>query len=239
MAVQLAPSIVETYRRDGVVVLKNLVTPQVIDDLARGVESNMAAPGPWANEYTPQGSSGRFFDDYVNWKRFDDFARHATQGPIPQAARELMGSQVARLFHEHVLVKEAETKEVTPWHHDDPYYGIDGMDNVSIWIPLDPIPAGMLAIFRVDSPTKVPMSMRRTTSSTCRRPRNSSYRQSCRPRCQSAMPLPSTSAPCTAHQEPSGRESPAGEPSVSATSATTLDLQRDRGELLRHWTAMD
>ena len=140
MAAHLTPGLVETYQRDGVVVLKNLVTPQVIEDLARGVEANMAAPGPWANEYTPQGSSGRFFDDYVNWQRFDDFSRHATDGPIPRAARDLMGTKVARLFHEHVLVKEAETKEVTPWHHDDPYYGVDGMDNVSIWIPLDPIP---------------------------------------------------------------------------------------------------
>ncbi len=131
---------VETYRRDGVVVLPGLVSPEAIAELARGVETNMASPGPWANEYTPQGATGRFFDDYVNWQRIEDFARHATSGPIPQAARELMGSSVARLFHEHVLVKEAETREVTPWHHDDPYYGIDGMDNVSIWIPLDPIP---------------------------------------------------------------------------------------------------
>jgi len=58
-----------------------------------------------------------------------------------------MGCTTARLFHEHVLVKEAETREVTPWHHDDPYYGIDGMDNVSIWIPLDPIPESVALRF--------------------------------------------------------------------------------------------
>lgn len=138
--VPLDATTVETYRRDGVVVLPGLVSPEAIAELARGVETNMSSPGPWANEYTPQGATGRFFDDYVNWQRIEEFARHATTGPIPQAARELMGSSVARLFHEHVLVKEAETREVTPWHHDDPYYGIDGMDNVSIWIPLDPIP---------------------------------------------------------------------------------------------------
>ena len=140
MSPLLDPSLVETYQTHGVVVLKGLVSPETIAELAEGVERNLASPGPWANEYTPAGSSGRFFDDYVNWQRIDQFARAATSGPIPRAARELMGSKVARLFHEHVLVKEAETREVTPWHHDDPYYGIDGMDNVSIWIPLDPIP---------------------------------------------------------------------------------------------------
>jgi ectoine hydroxylase-related dioxygenase (phytanoyl-CoA dioxygenase family) len=62
-----------------------------------------------------------------------------------------MATKTARLFHEHVLVKEAQTREVTPWHHDDPYYGIDGMDNVSIWIPLDPIPESVALRFIVGS----------------------------------------------------------------------------------------
>ena len=116
MTQPLSTHLVETYQRDGVVVLKGLVSPETIANLATGVEKNLAAPGPWANEYTPTGASGRFFDDYVNWQRIEEFARAATTGPIPAAARALMGSKVARLFHEHVLVKEAETREVTPWH---------------------------------------------------------------------------------------------------------------------------
>jgi ectoine hydroxylase-related dioxygenase (phytanoyl-CoA dioxygenase family) len=62
-----------------------------------------------------------------------------------------METKTARMFHEHVLVKEAKTREVTPWHHDDPYYGINGMDNVSIWIPLDPIPESVALRFIVGS----------------------------------------------------------------------------------------
>ena len=45
-----------------------------------------------------------------------------------------------RLFHEHVLVKEPGTLEPTPWHHDQPYYFVDGTQIVSLWIPLDPVP---------------------------------------------------------------------------------------------------
>jgi ectoine hydroxylase-related dioxygenase (phytanoyl-CoA dioxygenase family) len=52
-----------------------------------------------------------------------------------------MGTDTPRLFHEHVLVKEPGTATPTPWHHDDPYYGIDGLDNVSLWVPLDSVPA--------------------------------------------------------------------------------------------------
>jgi ectoine hydroxylase-related dioxygenase (phytanoyl-CoA dioxygenase family) len=51
-----------------------------------------------------------------------------------------MGGDTVRFFHEHVLVKEPGTDEVTPWHHDDPYYCVDGDLNVSLWVPLDPVP---------------------------------------------------------------------------------------------------
>jgi ectoine hydroxylase-related dioxygenase (phytanoyl-CoA dioxygenase family) len=133
-------ALVEQYQTDGVVVLRNVLSPQTLETLRMAVAANMQSPGPWANEYTPAGAPGRFFDDYVNWQRFPAFAEVGSVGAVPHCALQLMDTKTARLFHEHVLVKEAETKEVTPWHHDDPYYGIDGMDNVSIWIPLDPIP---------------------------------------------------------------------------------------------------
>ncbi len=135
----ISSDLVSDFRRDGVVVLRELVSAESLVKLAAGVELNMADPGPWANEYTPANSMGRFFDDYVNWQRIQQFEAVATAGPIPNAALQLMGTREARLFHDHVLVKEADTSEVTPWHHDDPYYGVNGIDNVSIWIPLDPI----------------------------------------------------------------------------------------------------
>ncbi len=143
--------LVSDFQRDGVVVLRDLINTAALDKLAKGVEDNMSTPGPWANEYTPVGSAGRFFDDYVNWQRIPEFEEVATTGAVPAAALALMKTREARFFHDHVLVKEADTTEVTPWHHDDPYYGIDGIDNVSIWIPLDPISEEIALSFIVGS----------------------------------------------------------------------------------------
>lgn len=148
---QIDKNLINDYQRDGVVVLRDLVGTDALQALGDGVEANMSSPGPWANEYTPVGSTGRFFDDYVNWQRIQQFADVGANGTVPEVALQLMGTREARLFHEHVLVKEAETREVTPWHHDDPYYGIDGMDNVSIWIPLDLIPIEIALSFIVGS----------------------------------------------------------------------------------------
>ena len=51
-----------------------------------------------------------------------------------------MGSRSVRLFHEHVLVKEPDSDVPTPWHHDQPYYSVDGAQTCSLWIPLNSVP---------------------------------------------------------------------------------------------------
>ena len=50
-----------------------------------------------------------------------------------------MGSRQVRLFHDHVLVKEPGTRQRTPWHQDQPYYNVGGLDNCSLWLPVDPV----------------------------------------------------------------------------------------------------
>src|SRR5438309_510545 len=113
------------YRRDGVVLVRKVLDEAQLADLAAAVEENLAVPGPWAIDYTPTGSTGRFFGDYVNWDRIDGYRQAALYGPLPELARTLLG-EAPRFFHEHTLVKEQETHEVTPWHHDEPYYCVDG-----------------------------------------------------------------------------------------------------------------
>ena len=56
-----------------------------------------------------------------------------------EIAANLMNSNMSRFFHDHVLVKERGSSIVTPWHQDQPYYCVDGTQNVSFWIPLDKI----------------------------------------------------------------------------------------------------
>jgi ectoine hydroxylase-related dioxygenase (phytanoyl-CoA dioxygenase family) len=38
------------------------------------------------------------------------------------------------------LVKEARTIQHTPYHQDQPYYNIEGTQNVSFWLPVDRVP---------------------------------------------------------------------------------------------------
>jgi ectoine hydroxylase-related dioxygenase (phytanoyl-CoA dioxygenase family) len=127
------------FQGDGVVVARRVLDEAQLQQLADAVDENLAAPGPWANDYTPTGGSGRFFGDYVNWERIEGYRQAALHGPLPELASALLG-ETPRFFHEHTLVKERDTHEVTPWHHDEPYYCIDGASNVSLWVPLDAVP---------------------------------------------------------------------------------------------------
>jgi ectoine hydroxylase-related dioxygenase (phytanoyl-CoA dioxygenase family) len=132
---------VERYQRDGVVVLRAMAGETALAALRAGVERNLAAPGPWASQYTPNGAPGGFFGDYCNWPDIDEYREYARNGGVGEVAAQLMRSRTARFFHEHVLVKEPGTNEVTPWHHDLPYYCVEGNQNVSLWLALDPVSA--------------------------------------------------------------------------------------------------
>ncbi len=129
---------IETYKRDGVVLIRGLFADHV-EALRAGIERNMAEPGPFAAENLKEGEAGRFFDDYCNWQRIPEFREVIRQSPVAQVAAELMGSETAQVFHDHVLVKEPGTSKPTPWHQDGPYYFVKGRQTVSFWCPVDPV----------------------------------------------------------------------------------------------------
>ena len=129
---------IETYQCDGVVLIRGLFADHV-DTLRAGVERNMAEPGPYAAENLKAGEAGRFFDDYCNWQRIPQFREVVEKSPAAQVAAELMGSETAQMFHDHVLVKEPGTSKPTPWHQDGPYYFVEGRQTISLWSPLDPV----------------------------------------------------------------------------------------------------
>lgn len=131
---------VEAFERDGAVCLRGLFDPDWLEKLIRGLDKNFADPGPDSTYYTPEGEPGGFYDDYCNWTRIDEYRDFVENSPAGEIVGRLTRSRAVRIYHEHVLVKEPGTREVTPWHHDLPYYGVDGNQLCSIWLPLDPVP---------------------------------------------------------------------------------------------------
>ena len=128
------------YHRDGAVVVRNLLTDDEIDRLRTGVSVVMDDPSPLAVVGRADGEPGVFFEDFCNWSRIPEFEHVIAGSAVAEVGAALMASGSVRLFHDHVLVKSGGTSLPTPWHQDQPYYFVDGRQNVSFWIALDSVP---------------------------------------------------------------------------------------------------
>jgi ectoine hydroxylase-related dioxygenase (phytanoyl-CoA dioxygenase family) len=133
-------ALAEAYRRDGAVVVRALLDAEELELARAGVEENLRNPSPRAIIASAPGDPGVFFEDFRNWRENAAYRRLATASAAPRIAARLMGAGVTRLYHDHLLVKEAGAAQPTPWHQDQPYYNIDGRQTCSLWIALDPVP---------------------------------------------------------------------------------------------------
>jgi ectoine hydroxylase-related dioxygenase (phytanoyl-CoA dioxygenase family) len=131
---------VEAFQRDGAVCLRGVLSADELTLLREGIEANLSQPSPRAKVASRPGDPGRFFEDFCNWAEVPAYRRFIAESPLAGAAQALMGSRQVRLYHDHLLVKEPGTRARTPWHQDQPYYNIEGRQNVSFWIPVDPVP---------------------------------------------------------------------------------------------------
>ncbi len=128
----------DDYERDGAVYVRDLVAAPLLARVTSAIDANLADPSPLAQVASTADDPGRFVEDFCNWPRFPAYVElaHAV-APVVQA---LLGSRSVRLYHDHLLVKEAGTRQPTPWHQDQPYYDVEGRDVVSMWLPVDPVP---------------------------------------------------------------------------------------------------
>ena len=132
-------SSVEQYQRDGAVCIRGMFDPRQIDTLRAGIDQNLAALSPRAIVASAANDPGRFVEDFCNWQDNEHYRKFIFDSPLAETAARLMRSATARLYHDHMLTKEPGTRQATPWHQDQPYYNIEGRQNASFWIPVDPV----------------------------------------------------------------------------------------------------
>lgn len=136
---RVGDDVVDRYQRDGAVLIKDVFGPWVAG-VCEAIEQNKAEPSWRERTYRPDDGSAPFFQDYCVWSQFDGYRALVEESPMAAIAARLMGSNTARVFHDHVLVKEPGNSVVTPWHQDRPYYLVQATQTVSFWVPLDAVP---------------------------------------------------------------------------------------------------
>ena len=135
----LTPQLIDDWRRDGAVCVRGVLSQGEVALLREGIDANLAAPSPRAKVASRPGDPGHFVEDFCNWQHIDAYRRVIFESPLAALAGALTGSRTIRLYHDHMLTKEPGTRAPTPWHQDQPYYNIEGEQNVSMWIAVDPV----------------------------------------------------------------------------------------------------
>lgn len=126
------------FERDGAVCVRQAFS---LDDVAlatEAIEANLASLSPLAKRASAAGD-GAFIEDFCSWQRLAATEAFVRRSPGAAIAAQLTGAAKIRLYHDHLLVKERNTAQHTPWHQDQPYYNVEGRQNASMWFPVDPV----------------------------------------------------------------------------------------------------
>ena len=135
----ISQDLIERFQRDGAVCLPGLLRPRDIAELTAGIDLNLAHPSARVKVASQATDPGKFVEDFCNWQDNPHYRRFIFESCLAETAGRLMQSTTARLYHDHMLTKEPGTRQPTPWHQDQPYYNIEGRQNVSFWIPVDAV----------------------------------------------------------------------------------------------------
>src|ERR1700722_17844524 len=130
---------VESFQRDGAACIRQLFRPEEMSVLRAGIDANLAQLSPRAKVASGANDPGRFVEDFCNWQDNDHYRRFICDSALPETAGRVVRAATARLYHDHMLTKEPGTRQPTPWHQDQPYYNVEGRQNASFWIPVDPV----------------------------------------------------------------------------------------------------
>jgi ectoine hydroxylase-related dioxygenase (phytanoyl-CoA dioxygenase family) len=127
----------DAYQRDGVVLVRQAIAPRWVERMNRFAQTQLDTPSRWGNDQPESsGKGGRLFTDRYLWRTQSDVRAFAFESGVAGLVGQLMGSRTARLYFDHLLIKEPRTLAPTPWHQDIPYWPFQGRQIASAWVAL-------------------------------------------------------------------------------------------------------
>ena len=115
----------DAYTRDGVVLLKNILSDDWLNKLRHAVDTEVKKGDRYFAYKNMRENPGTFQD-------------YCLSSDIGQRVAEVAGSPWTSLIYDQIFVKEPGTKTQTGWHTDQPYWPVSG-PIMTMWIALDPV----------------------------------------------------------------------------------------------------
>lgn len=131
---------IEAFWRDGVVCLRGVLPPDLLDAMSEPVEAAIA--GDQSADLSAlagaPASSPRFVAGVDHWRHDPRLRDFACSSPLPATVAAILRSAAVYLYEDSVLVKEPGAAEPTQWHQDLGYFHVEGTQLCTTWCPLDP-----------------------------------------------------------------------------------------------------
>ena len=130
---------IETYHRNGVILLRDMFDGDWIETLAQGLATNCANPTYRSRVWDRDPSGRTMFWDSQAWRGIEEYQQFIFRSPAAEIAGELMGAETVNFFFDAVFVRSRGSQFSTPWHQDEPYWSVEGYDTCTLWMPLVPV----------------------------------------------------------------------------------------------------
>jgi hypothetical protein len=128
----------ETYQRDGVVRLPQVLDAAALDAALQAWEWSLANPAAGGGKVA-QANDSTFYQDLYNPNVLDGYRDMLEASPIPDVCARLWGTDDVWFMYEQVFLKEGGETRRTPWHQDGSYLPVGGRDTAVAWITFDPL----------------------------------------------------------------------------------------------------
>ena len=139
LPIQITTDQQQQFTRDGVVCLRELFDEDWIKLLTEGIEHNLLEPGKRHRIWDRTEDNRSVFYDSDNWRRISQYQKFVYESPCASIATALLDTDSVNFFFDAVFVRSPGVTFATPWHQDEPYWSAEGLDTVSIWMPLVPV----------------------------------------------------------------------------------------------------
>jgi len=136
----IAPELTDAFRRDGFVVVPDLLSADEVEEFGRAVDTAVA--NRTRADRRSLSEKSRYEQSFLQcinlWEDAEDVRPLTFHPRVTQTAGELLGAPRIRLWHDQALYKEPGGRETDP-HQDLPYWPILETDSLTAWIPFQDV----------------------------------------------------------------------------------------------------
>jgi len=123
---EISVSEIDSYHRDGVVLIKGMFDSDWIEVLKQGLNNNCENPTHRARTWDRDAEGRTMFWDSQAWQEIDEYQQFIFNSPAAEIAGKLLKATEINFFFDAVFVRSPGTQFSTPWHQDEPYWSIEG-----------------------------------------------------------------------------------------------------------------